>query len=65
MVKICTSCGEKIVNKDIIALNKKLLKTNTKKFYCINCLSNYYNCTEEDLIEKIKQYKEDGCYLFE
>lgn len=60
----CISCFKQNLDKDTIALNKKLLGKNIKEFYCIDCLANYLGCTAEDLIEKIEEFKEEGCELF-
>ena len=60
----CISCFKQNLDKDTIALNKKLLGKNIKEFYCIDCLANYLGCAAEDLIEKIEEFKEEGCELF-
>lgn len=60
----CISCYKKNLNKDTIGINKKLLGENIKNFYCIDCLATYLNCSVEDLIEKIEEFKEEGCKLF-
>lgn len=65
MDKECLACGVKPLDKDTIAINKKLLGKNIKKFYCINCLADYLGCTVEDLLEKIEEFKEEGCSLFD
>ena len=60
----CISCGKEKLSKDEIGLNKKLLGLNVKTFYCINCLANYLNVTVEELLDKIEEFKEEGCTLF-
>lgn len=50
--------------KDEIALCKKLLGIDTEDFYCIDCLSEYLECTRGDLEIKIQEFKEQGCALF-
>lgn len=50
--------------KDEIALNKKLLGKATKQFLCIPCLSEYLKTDPEILLEKIEQFKDEGCTLF-
>ena len=59
----CYECGKTLV-KDEIALCKKLLGTDIEEFYCIECLSEYLECTKEDLEIKIQEFKEQGCTLF-
>ena len=61
----CVICGESTLNKDTIAINQKLLGANIFNFYCMNCLAEYLECTVEELLEKIEEFKEDGCTLFE
>lgn len=59
----CCECGGALV-KDEIALCKKLLGIDTEDFYCIDCLSEYLECTRDDLEIKIQEFKEHGCALF-
>lgn len=61
--KLCCEC-EKLLTNDETALCQKLLGTNTEDFYCIECLSEYLECTIEDLEIKIQEFKEQGCTLF-
>ncbi len=60
----CVSCGKIKLNKDTIGINKKLLGTDTENFYCMDCLAEYLNVTVEDLLDKIEEFKEQGCTLF-
>lgn len=60
---ICDSCGERL-QKDCIALNKKLLGRSIYKFLCLHCLGDFLDCTVEDLLIKIEEFKEQGCILF-
>jgi len=50
--------------KDIIGINKKLLGRYQEEYFCIPCLCNYLNETEEHLYEMIHDFKETGCTLF-
>lgn len=59
----CCECGRVLV-KDEIALCRKLLGTDIEDFYCIDCLSEYLECTRTDLEIKIQEFKEQGCTLF-
>ena len=61
--KICCEC-DKVLKKDEVALSKKLLGTDTEEFYCLDCLSNYLECSTDDLKIKIQEFKEEGCTLF-
>ena len=60
---VCTDCG-KSLSKDEIALAKKLIDIETDEFYCIPCMAVYFGCEEEELLIKIKEFKEQGCTLF-
>ena len=62
-MKICTNCYKNLA-KDEIALSKKMLGKNTKQHLCLDCLSDYLNADKNILIEKIEQFKEEGCTLF-
>ena len=64
MKNTCIACGTAITDKDTIGINKKLLGKKAKNLYCMPCLANYLGTTVEDLNEKIKEFKEEGCKLF-
>jgi biotin operon repressor len=59
----CMDCQASI-EKDEIALSKKLLGRQIENFLCINCLAEYLNCTTDDLRIKIDEFREQGCSLF-
>ena len=60
---VCIICRT-ILEKDEIALTKKLINRGTENFMCIKCLAQKFDVTEETLQEKILQYREMGCTLF-
>lgn len=60
----CAICGKKPLKKDEIALYKKLIDAQAKKFYCLECLADWLEVSEDDLKAKIEQFKEEGCTLF-
>ena len=62
-MKSCTNCSKNL-EKDEIALCKKLLGKKTKQFLCIECLGDYLNTDKELMLQKIEQFKEEGCTLF-
>ncbi len=62
-IKTCPLCGNDL-NKDWIALHKKLLDIDAKEYYCISCLADTFSCEIEDLEIKIEEFKEEGCTLF-
>ncbi len=61
---ICEVCGKSDIEKDVIALNKKLFSKDVKNFYCLSCMAEVLGATEEDLLDKIEEFKEEGCTLF-
>ena len=62
-VKKCKLCGRDL-EKDWIALHRKLLDVDAKEYYCISCLADTFDCEVEDLEIKIEEFKEQGCVLF-
>lgn len=60
----CVICGQENLNKDTIGINKKLLGTDIVNFYCMECLADYLGCTVDELLDKIEEFKEEGCTLF-
>lgn len=60
----CLACGKKNLEKDTIGINKKMLGTKITSYYCMECLADYLGCTVEDLLDKIEEFKEEGCTLF-
>lgn len=60
----CVACGMTNLKKDTVGINKKLLGEDTKTFYCMDCLADYLGCTVQELLDKIEEFKEDGCKLF-
>ena len=61
----CVMCGKEHLNKDTIGINKKLLGEDIENFYCLDCLAEYLGCTDDELHDKIEEFKEEGCKLFE
>ena len=47
-------------------MNKKLFEAEAKKnlFMCLHCMGDYLDCSEDDLREKIEEFKREGCKLF-
>ena len=62
--KKCYVCGKASLSKDEIGLTKKLIDKKTSTFYCLSCLADYFEVTEEELVAKIEEFKSEGCTLF-
>ena len=61
--QVCCDCG-KALQKDEIALTRKLIDPEAEGFYCLDCMSLFIGCSVDDLVEKIQEFKEQGCTLF-
>ncbi len=59
----CCLC-ETVLSKDEIGLNRKLLGDRSKTSFCLNCLAVHLDATVADLLEKIEDFKNEGCKLF-
>ena len=59
----CFRCNSD-VPKDIIGLNKKLLGRNLEKFFCLICLADYLEVTPNELLDKVEEFKQQGCSSF-
>lgn len=57
--------AKKKLDKNTIGINKKLLGKEIENFYCMDCLADYLECTVDDLNDKIEEFKDEGCTLFE
>lgn len=42
-----------------------MLGNGIKTFYCMDCLADYLGTTTEELMEKIEEFKDEGCKLFD
>ena len=65
MKRDCISCGKDNLSKDEIGINQKLLGEKIESHHCIECLAEYLGVTEQDIMDKIAEFKEQGCKLFE
>lgn len=59
----CCEC-DKTLDKDEVGISKKLLGGDNRELFCLDCLAEYLDVTTDDLLEKIEQFKEEGCTLF-
>ena len=60
----CYVCGKTPLTKDEIGLTKKLINKKAASFYCLSCLAEYLEVTEEELLAKVEEFKNEGCTLF-
>ena len=60
----CVRCGAPLV-KDDIAMTRKMINRGAESFYCLSCLADHFELTEDILREKIKEFRAMGCTLFQ
>lgn len=58
------TCNKTPLSRNEIGLVKKLIDKKSDKFYCLGCLAEMLEVTEDELIEKIEEFKDEGCTLF-
>lgn len=63
-VQRCYVCDKMPLSKDEVGLVKKMIDKKSKRFYCLTCLADYFEVTEEELLAKVEEFKEEGCTLF-
>ena len=59
----CVRCGA-ILEKDDIAITRKMVNRGAESFYCVSCLADHFELTVDILREKIREFKAMGCTLF-
>ena len=62
--KTCYVCGKGNLSKNEIGLTKKFLGRNIEKYFCLDCLAEYLEVSTEILLERIEEFKAQGCTLF-
>lgn len=62
--KVCYICSKESLSKNEIGLTKKLLSKDSKIYYCLDCLAEYLEVDTDFLLEKIEEFKTQGCDLF-
>lgn len=62
--KTCRVCGKTPLNKDEIGITKKLIDKRAESFYCLSCLAQFIEADTDELLEKIEEFKKEGCTLF-
>ena len=61
----CFICGKENLSRNEVGLNKKLIGRDIDKFHCMNCMADYLEISIEDLEERIHEFKDSGCALFD
>ncbi len=60
----CCRCGVPLT-RDEIGLTKKLINRGTADFLCYGCMAAHFRVTADALKEKVRQFREMGCTLFD
>lgn len=60
----CVMCEKTGLTKNEIGISKKLIG-GENSLYCIECLAGYLGVTEQDIYDKIEEFKENGCTMFD
>jgi len=60
----CYSCEKENLSKNEIGLSKKLLGRKITHHFCLDCLAEQLEVNTDFLLEKIEEFKEQGCILF-
>ena len=60
----CVRCGAPLM-KDDVAMTRKMINRGAESFYCLSCLADHFELTEDILREKIREFKAMGCTLFQ
>lgn len=61
----CVACRKNPLTKNEVGITKKLLGAKSRNFYCIDCLADFLEVEPQDIRDKIEEFKNDGCKLFE
>lgn len=61
---ICYICGKSPLSKDEVGITRKLISKNAKELFCLSCLAEQLEVTEEELLDKIEEFKHERCILF-
>ena len=59
----CAHCG-KALERDEMALSRKLLGRAARQCYCLECLGREFRVSQSELRDLIVRFREAGCTLF-
>lgn len=60
----CYACGKEKLSRNEKGLNKKLLDLQVEIYYCLECLAEYLEVDVAFLLDKIEEFKAQGCDSF-
>ena len=59
----CMKCG-RALTFDEAAIHKKMINRGATEYFCLTCLAEYTESTEQQLRERIEHFRKQGCLLF-
>lgn len=65
IIASCVACGKKPLEQNEVGINQKLLGADVTEYYCLDCLAAYLEVEPQDILDKIEEFKAEGCKLFE
>lgn len=60
----CAYCGNEKLTKDEIGLNRKIIHSQIERMMCLTCMAKYFETNEEELKDRIRLFKNQGCIRF-
>lgn len=64
MCDLCIRCGTSLT-PDEVGLTKKLINRGATEFLCYGCMARHFDVSVELLTQKVEEFREMGCTLFE
>ena len=64
MTECCMTCGRP-VSRDEMAMTRKLINRGAAQFLCIPCLARRFDASVQELMDRMQDFKDMGCTLFE
>lgn len=52
------------MDKNTIGINIKLRGEKIEDCFCLDCLAENLGCDVQDILDKIEEFKNEGCKLF-
>lgn len=52
------------MTKNEVGLYRKLVDDKVESPLCLTCVAEWFGCDVEDLLDKIEEFKDEGCVLF-
>lgn len=53
------------MSKNAIGINIKLRGERIQDYFCLECLAENFGCDVQDILDKIEEFRNEGCKLFD